>query len=211
MTNAAVAERALLCDLFLDVGPDAPTLCGDWTTRDLAAHLVIRERRPDAGPGIISSFLQGYSERVRKEEAARPYPEIVERVRSGPPRLSPLRLDAVDAMVNTIEFFVHHEDVRRAEQPWSVRALDPALDDGLAKLVGGAIGRLLVRSSSVGLVIEPTGHSGARLKAGAPTVAVHGPIGEIVLFLYGRQAVAEVELEGDADAVARLRQASFGI
>jgi len=211
MTNAAVAERALLCDLFLDVGPDAPTLCGDWTTRDLAAHLVIRERRPDAGPGIISSFLQGYSERVRKEEAARPYPEIVERVRSGPPRLSPLRLDAVDAMVNTIEFFVHHEDVRRAEQPWSVRALDPALDDGLAKLVGGAIGRLLVRSSPVGLVIEPTGHSGARLKAGDPTVAVHGPIGEIVLFLYGRQAVAEVELEGDADAVARLRQASFGI
>lgn len=210
MTNPAAAERAQLCDLLLDVGPDAPTLCGDWTTRDLAAHLVIRERRPDAGPGIVSSFLQGYSERVRTDEAERPYPEIVERFRSGPPRLSPLRFDPVDTMVNTIEFFVHHEDVRRAQQPWSVRTLDPALDDRLAKLVSGAMGRVLVRSSPVGLVIEPPGHAGTRLKTGDPTVAVGGPIGEIVLFLYGRQSVAEVEFDGDTDAIARLRQASFG-
>jgi uncharacterized protein (TIGR03083 family) len=55
MTNAdtaaptlARAERAALCDLFDEVGPDAPTLCAGWTTRDLAAHLVIRERRADA-------------------------------------------------------------------------------------------------------------------------------------------------------------------
>ncbi len=39
-------ERAELCDLFDELGPDAPTLCGDWTTADLAAHLVVRERNP---------------------------------------------------------------------------------------------------------------------------------------------------------------------
>ena len=57
--------------------------------------------------------------------------EIVERVRTGPPRWSPMRLDAVDRLVNTVEFFVHHEDVRRARPLWSPRALGLALADVL--------------------------------------------------------------------------------
>ncbi|MGD0448569.1 MAG: maleylpyruvate isomerase family mycothiol-dependent enzyme [Candidatus Dormibacteria bacterium] len=39
-------ERRELCDLLIQVGPDAPTLCEGWTTSDLAAHLVLRERFP---------------------------------------------------------------------------------------------------------------------------------------------------------------------
>ena len=54
MTSLAESERALFADLLAEVGPDAPTLCGDWTTRDLAAHLVVRERRLDATPGITT-------------------------------------------------------------------------------------------------------------------------------------------------------------
>ena len=50
-TRHARAERASLCDLLAEVGPDAPTLCEGWTTALLAAHLVVRERRPDGGPG----------------------------------------------------------------------------------------------------------------------------------------------------------------
>lgn len=211
MSSPAAAERAQLSDLFLEVGPDAPTLCGEWTARDLAAHLVIRERRPDAGPGILTSFLAGYSERVRVEEAERPYTEIVERVRQGPPRWSPLRLGAVDRLANSVEFFVHHEDVRRAGPTWSVRSLDPALETTVARMLSGPMGKLLVRSSSVGIAIEPTGHAGHRLHDAEPTVAIAGPIGEIVLFLYGRQAVAEVELDGEPEAVTRLRNSSFGI
>ncbi len=42
-------------------------------------------------------------------------PELIERVRNGPGLLSPTRLDAVDRAVNSVEFFVHHEDVRRGE------------------------------------------------------------------------------------------------
>ena len=38
-----VRERMGLCDLFVELGPDAPTLCEGWTTADLAAHLVLRE------------------------------------------------------------------------------------------------------------------------------------------------------------------------
>ena len=56
MTNRDLAqlERGRLCDLLLVVGPDHPTLCEGWTTADLAAHLVIRERKPLAGPGIVA-------------------------------------------------------------------------------------------------------------------------------------------------------------
>ncbi len=68
MANADLAqlERGRLCDLFLEVGPDSPTLCEGWTTADLAAHLVIRERKPLAAPGIVAGGRLGeYSEKVR--------------------------------------------------------------------------------------------------------------------------------------------------
>jgi len=211
MSSPAAAERALLCDLFVEVGPEAPTLCGDWTARDLAAHLVVRERRPDAGPGVFVSPLAGYTEHVRAGEAERPFTEIVKRLRQGPPRWSPMRIDVVDRTVNTVEFFVHHEDVRRARRPWTPRPLDDALASALTAAVSGPMGRALVRSSPVGVAIEPDGAAGVRLHKGDPAVAVTGPIGEIVLFLYGRAAVAGVDLDGDADAVASLRAAELGL
>lgn len=211
MSTPARQERAALCDLFIQVGPEAPTLSGEWTTRDLAAHLVVRERRPDAGPGIVTRLLAGYAEKVRQTEAERPYVDIVERVRTGPPRWSPMRAPAVERLANTIEFFVHHEDVRRATQPWAPRDLDPKLTATLGELVRGPFVKLLVRSSPVGLAVEPNDAPGARLKSGEPTVVIAGPIGEITLFLYGRTSVADVELDGPPDAVAAVRSATFGI
>ncbi|HEY2795011.1 MAG TPA: maleylpyruvate isomerase family mycothiol-dependent enzyme, partial [Micromonosporaceae bacterium] len=78
-------ERAALSDLFDVVGPDAPTLCEGWQTRDLAAHLVLRDRRPDAAGGIRIKSLAGYTQRVQQSFATRPWPELVELVRTGPP------------------------------------------------------------------------------------------------------------------------------
>ena len=59
MTDVAAAERAALLDLLERLGPDAPTLCEGWATHDLAAHLVVRERRPVAGPGYVFPALHG--------------------------------------------------------------------------------------------------------------------------------------------------------
>ncbi len=107
-------------------GPDAPTLCGDWTTRDLAAHLVLRERRPDAAAGILISQLAGYTARKQKELTERTeWPDLLELVASGPPLYSPLKL--LDPLVNTTEMFIHHEDVRRAASGWQPRKLDDDL------------------------------------------------------------------------------------
>ncbi|CAN5714221.1 MAG: TIGR03085 family metal-binding protein [Ilumatobacteraceae bacterium] len=210
MTSVTAAERAALCDTLLEVGPEASTLCGDWTARDLAAHLVVRERRPDAGPGIVTSFLSGYSEHVRQAEAQRPFAEIVKRIRRGPPRWNPMRVDAVDRLVNSIEYFVHHEDLRRAARPFSVRSLDPGFEDALADSIRRA-GRFLARGLPVGLVLEPAGREPIVVRAAEDRVTVAGPVGECVLFAYGRQAVAQVTVRGPAAAITTVREASLGI
>jgi uncharacterized protein (TIGR03085 family) len=210
MTSPAAAERSALCDLFLEVGPDAPTLCEGWTTRDLAAHLVVRERRPDAAAGIVVPPLARYGENIRRTEAARPWEELVELVRRGPPRWNPMRVDAVDRIANSVEFFVHHEDVRRARAGWVARNLDPALEDALATSIARA-GRLLTRKARVGLALEPVGRPRIELRTGTPAVSIRGPLPEGVLFLYGRKDVAHVELDGPPDAVAAVRATQFGL
>jgi uncharacterized protein (TIGR03085 family) len=214
MSTPARAERLALCDLFLEVGPDAPTLSGAWTTRDLAAHLVIRERRPDAALGILAKPFADHGESVRRTEARHPYAEIVERVRTGPPMWSPTRLDAVERVANTVEFFVHHEDVRRARDGWEPRQLDADLDADLTSAFR-RMGKLLVRKAPVGIVAAPTTGPATGttvvLKAGDPSVTLRGPIGELILFVYGRQAHSRVEVTGDDDHVEAIRTARFGI
>ena len=156
-TTPARRERHELCDLFDALGPDEPTLCAGWTTRDLAAHLVVRERRPDAGLGIVWPAFAGHTERLRRDEAAHRYAEIVERVRSGPPRWSPMHFEPIDAVTNSVEFFVHHEDVRRAQPDWTARQLD---DDLVEAITPTALaGRMLTRRAGVGIVVAPTGGS----------------------------------------------------
>ncbi len=211
MTTAAASERAALSDLLDEVGPDAPTLCAGWTTRDLAAHVVTRERRPDAAAGLVLKQLAGHTEKVQSNAAATPWTALVETVRSGPPRWSPTRLGPVDRLANTIEFYVHHEDVRRAQEPWEPRELPGELADDLHAALGRMI-KLLARSVPTGLVLEPTdGRAPLVAKKGEPSVTVRGPVGELVLFVYGRQDHARVDLEGEPASVEAIRSASFGV
>src|SRR5688572_4673098 len=112
MTTSATAERERLADLLLEVGPDVDTLCEGWSARDLTAHVVMRDRRPDGVIGSVVKPLNTYGEKVQASIAQQPWDELVQRVRGGPPSWSPMRIDAVDRAVNTVEFFVHHEDVR---------------------------------------------------------------------------------------------------
>jgi uncharacterized protein (TIGR03085 family) len=206
----ATAERRRLADTFLEVGPDASTLCYPWSARDLAAHLVLRERRPDAAVGILVSRLAGYTEKVQRQLAAGDWEQLVELVRDGPPLWAPTRVDAIDRLVNTTEFFVHHEDVLRAQPDWSVRELDAELVAGLAD--GLKRVSLLVRKAPCRVVLEPTdGHARVVAKDGEPSVTVRGPVGELLLWAFGRQAHAVVEYDGaDAD-VELLQTAKFGL
>ena len=126
MTDLAASERASLSDLLDQVGPDAPTLCEGWDTRDLTAHLVLRESRPDAALGVVVRPLAGRTARLQNRLARGDFTELVNRLRGGPPRFSFFRPHAVGELLNNIEFFVHHEDVRRAAPFWEPRVLDAA-------------------------------------------------------------------------------------
>ena len=114
-SSHARRERQELAELLLAEGPEAPTLCEGWTARDLAAHLVVRESRPDAGIGIVVPAAAGWTERVQNAASAQPYPELVRKVRTGPPTLSLFSLPGADGLANLVEYVVHHEDLRRAQ------------------------------------------------------------------------------------------------
>src|SRR5215210_3225922 len=80
-------ERAALADLLDELGPDAPTCCAGWTTAHMAAHLVVRDRRPDAMPGYgweeagFGGPLASWSHRVEDRlRTGTPFPELVARL-----------------------------------------------------------------------------------------------------------------------------------
>src|SRR6478735_3353867 len=180
MSNHARTERLALCETFLQTGPDAPTLCEGWTTSDLAAHLVLRERRPDAQVGAYLPGLSGHTTAVQAELAAQPWDELVEQVRVGPPVWNPTRWSVLDEATNTAEFFVHHEDVRRAQPGWQPRVLHPDLEQALWKACGMA-GKLALRRADVGVELVAPAHGRATGKRGHPSVRVEGPPAELLL------------------------------
>ncbi|MFG2288873.1 TIGR03085 family metal-binding protein [Streptomyces sp. NPDC048595] len=210
MSTHAKRERLLLADLLESAGPEAPTLCENWTARDLAAHVVVRERRADAAGGLLVKSLAPRLERVQAEFAAKPYEELIRLIRSGPPRMSPFSLKQIDEASNTVEFYVHSEDVRRARPDWSPRELDPVFADALWSRIE-RMARVLGRKSPVGLVLRRPDGRTAVAHRGTPVVTVVGEPGELTMFAFGRQDVAEVELEGEKEAVERLRDAKLGV
>jgi uncharacterized protein (TIGR03085 family) len=208
--NWAQAERHALCDLLIETGPDAPTLCEGWTTGDLAAHLLTRERRPDAAAGAMLPFLDGYSERVRRQALERtPFPRMVELLRQGPPALSLFGLPGVDNLANTVEFFVHHEDARRGLPGREPRRLPVELEELLWRRL--KMGRFTLRRLPVEITMAEPGGRTQRLTKGGRQVRVHGLPSELTLWTMGRKDAAQVELTGEAEAVDVLSQASWGV
>jgi uncharacterized protein (TIGR03085 family) len=206
MSTFAKRERLLLADLLEAEGPDAPTLCEGWRTRDLAAHVVVRARRPDAAGGILIKQLAPRLERVMAEFAEKPYEELIQLIRTGPPRFSPFSLKQVDEMSNTVEFYVHTEDVRRAQEDWSPRELDPVFQDALwSRLERTA--RLMGRGAPTGLVLRRPNGQTVVAHRGTPVVTVTGEPSELLLFSYGRQSAAKVELDGEEEAITKLHEA----
>jgi uncharacterized protein (TIGR03085 family) len=204
MATLAQTERRSLADLLDEVGPREPTLCEGWLTADLAAHLVLRDRHPVAGLGVLIPALRDRTARVQQRiRDGHRWADLVELVRSGPVKI----LRPLDPLINTVEYFVHHEDVRRCLPDWTPRVLPPEQERVLwGRLRGMAF--LLGRRSPVGLTLSAPGFGEARARRGHPAVTVQGSPAELVLFGFGRRA-ARVQFEGDELSVERLRQAAF--
>ena len=201
-----------MCDTFLKVSPEAPTLSGDWTARDLAAHLVVRESRPDAALGMMLPPLAGHLERVQGKIAAQDWPALVERVRSGPPRWTPFAIPQVDEAANLGEFYIHHEDVLRAQPQWAPRRLGDEMERALFAVLP-RLAAMTCRGTKVGIVADcaPYGRRAVhRPGGGHGYVVLSGPPSELILALFGRGRVAQFDVDGADGDVAAFERADLG-
>jgi uncharacterized protein (TIGR03085 family) len=204
-------ERRELCNLFDELGPSVLTLLDGWTAHDLAAHLALRERDPVAGPCLVlpGPFAR-FAERRRARLVQREdFTWLVGQIRSGPP-IGFFRIGWVRSMANLNEFFVHHEDVRRANSQ-APRSLTPAMDAALWRNVRRG-GRYLSRRLACGLELEWAGtNQRVRVRSGEPTARLSGLPGELLLYVFGRQGAAQVDVNGPPEAVAAVRRTHFGM
>jgi uncharacterized protein (TIGR03085 family) len=206
-SSIAQAERQALCALLEDDGPLAPTLCEGWTTADLAAHLYVREQKPFVAPGAIVRRLAPLTERaMQSAKGELGYAGLIASLRQGPPM--PMRL--FDAQMNTAEYFVHHEDVRRAVPDWEPRQ-DPALEAALWPLIRRGSWLLTRHVSGAGLRVEAPGFGSVTPRRGQPAAVLRGRPQELVLYLFGRKSVADVALGGPEPARATVEAARMGV
>ncbi len=198
----AQRERSRLAELFLEVGPDAPTLNEGWNTFDLAVHLLIRESKPLALPGMFVDALSGMTEKETSKVKARPYTEVVNEWAAGPP----VWIKPFDAAMNTAEHFIHHEDVRRGGGEVRPRDFSRTVNAQLLALAK-RFGAMTLRKAQAPVILTPPdlppvtlGDKAGVAQRGDDVVRVSGAPGELLLWVSGRNA-AEIELTGALEAL----------
>jgi uncharacterized protein (TIGR03085 family) len=129
---------------------------------------------------------------------------VVQRVADGPP----LPLRPLDEAVNLSEFFVHNEDVRRANGH-GPRELPAEMERLLWRRLRPML-RVMYRRAA-GVCVEFTTTTGDHATVGkGRTVRLAGAVGELVLYSFDRKDIADVTLTGDDEACAILAQAHLG-
>jgi uncharacterized protein (TIGR03085 family) len=196
--------RGAFVDLLTKLGPDAPTLCEGWTAQDIAIHMVLIERHPEAWLGIPVGdkvkFTRGYFDGLVETERKRPWAELVERVRVGPKR-GPLGNAAFRNRMMFREYLVHGEDIRRANDV-------PA--EGFGHAVWEAtwkkaqfFARFVKTTKGHGLEIAERGGRVQKVRDGSPTARITGEPLDVLLYEFGRiRSAVDVEVSGDPEAVA---------
>lgn len=203
-------ERIALAQTLAQTDPHRQTLCQDWDTAHLAAHIVVRDRRPDLQIETLVRRGKGRLPQVLDDLASRtPYDQLVARVEAGP-SFSPTRITFIDDKTNAAEFAIHHEDVRRAVPGWEPRELPADLEAGLWQGLR-IMARLAGRGVEVPLVLTDRSGRTRTVRPGSDPAVVTGDPLELTLLISGRAAVARVDYAGPAETVAALRATRFGL
>lgn len=202
--SLARSERALLVESMRSSGPDVPTMCAGWTARDLAVHLIVRERRLDAVIGMFVPVLAGHTHSVERQYRDKQWPELLDLILDGPPWYSPFR--PLDSVLNLPEMFVHHEDLLRGgadpNGPFLPRKLTPQLQRALERPLK-TVARMTLRSSPARVTLGSVDGRELLTVGRGDAVTVTGTAGELLLWAFGRAPV-DVKITGPDAAVAAL-------
>ncbi|MGH2347009.1 MAG: maleylpyruvate isomerase family mycothiol-dependent enzyme [Chloroflexota bacterium] len=217
-----VRERLELCDLLAGLSDEewsAASLDAGWTVEDVAAHIVVRERRSlDMVRALLFKGKFGPDQdELLKREKRLGRPALVAALRTMPPLF--FRLPGPAALGNLAEAFIHHEDIRRGalDRPRPIPLdLQRALWTTLPFFSGRGLRRVPVKGTLA--IVWPdhdrrTASVGGRRRPdsdGADAV-LSGEPGELLLWLSGRKTVARVRLDGVPALVAALREAPMRV
>jgi uncharacterized protein (TIGR03085 family) len=215
-TDLRQRERAELLETLRSVGPDAPSLCAGWSAADIAAHLTISERAYGIPmyvtngvrrvlPGAITRrgivALESVGDRLVRRARRSNWDSLLRRLAGGPPRL--YRSGSL-GQLRLVEEFVHHEDVRRANGR-AAREFDREFTEALwqAGLMLAHYPEFVLGRD--GLEIER--ETGETVALGSDIRGrVVGSPGEILMYLAGRNAAAEVRVSGDETYLRNVRE-----
>ncbi|MEO6885047.1 MAG: TIGR03085 family metal-binding protein [Jatrophihabitantaceae bacterium] len=211
MPHHALDERRELCATLRTVGPGVATLCGDWTTSELTAHMVLRERSVVelAGRLPFARFQQRAERAISAFVSRHPYPELVDLLDAGPPAFSPWALPPLREAVNLLEYLIHHEDVRRAAGKVSPRALSVARQRAAWQRLRLAA-PMTMRAIPLGVRLVWPSHGEICTRRVQPVTVTGDPV-ELALVAFGRQRVAQVSYEGSPADVALVSGARIAI
>jgi uncharacterized protein (TIGR03083 family) len=202
---AAIAdERRQVADLVEHLSPaqlDTPSLCGDWTVKQVAGHLLAAVVPPPVGllAMVLRSGLNLHraNARIARLMADRPADELADALRGNAE--NPFRPPVVGYPGQLTDLQVHGQDMRRPlGLPHGLR-LD-RLRISLDFLVGGRAVGFAPRRRLAGLRFEGTDLDWAW--GTGPVLA--GPAEALALAMTGR-SVALAELDGDGVPILRSR------
>ncbi|MFC7374446.1 MULTISPECIES: TIGR03085 family metal-binding protein [unclassified Brachybacterium] len=209
MATPASDERRAFAATFADLGPEAPTILPGWGAPELLEHLLLRERYPHlmVGPRLPGE-LGRRAQQARQQLRARTWGDLVDLFRAGPGPLS--FAGTVDSLSGEGELLIHHEDLRRAQPGWEPRAL-PEATQAKAWRALSLLAPVAVRVPADVTLVAP--HGGRRLRSRRPagSVRVHGDPLELLLWVSGRDEVAQVRIDGDDGGVQALEEGRRGL
>lgn len=196
--------RALLVTALREASPTDPTLCEGWEARHVAAHVWLRQQAPWA---VHGSRLRALADEATDPQA---YLALVDRVAEPAAAWSPHSW--AGNLMNGTEFYVHAHDVHRGPAAAAGTPVPDLLpvDDDVARALWrdlSLVARGAYRRAAPAVVlVEPRlgRRSVSRARAGAPTVALSGPVGELVLHAFGRGWASRLEIDGPDGAVRAL-------
>jgi uncharacterized protein (TIGR03085 family) len=122
-----------------------------------------------------------------------------------------MSLPGMDERTNAVEYFVHHEDIRRAAPDWEPRQLSSGESEMLWQRL--RLARFMLRRAPVGVELARDDMAGngqayrITAKNATPAVTVIGTPAELTMWVMGRRDAARVRLDGTQAAVTRLTSA----